>query len=274
MKLSINYSSQAAALLTEGHIHLDYFKCPDWPHLVAEAHQYAPVAVHFSLIAGNGNLNEETDWNLIEQLLTETVTPYVNVHIDPAPKRYPAVILENPTRAQAEKIIEHTAKDLAILVRRFGANMVIAENSPYHANLGHVIRTVVEPEIITTLVENAGCGLLLDLSHARISAHYLRMDEWDYLGRLPLHRLCEMHFTGIHHLNGRLEDHLPALPEDWAALERALGLIKSGSWARPWMVAFEYGGVGGPFEWRSEAAVIAEQMPVVWKMVKSDGHRG
>ena len=29
----------------------------------------------------------------------------------------------------------------------------------------------------------------------------------------------------------------------------------------PWLVAFEYGGIGPNFEWRSESAVIAEQVP-------------
>ena len=267
MRLSINYSIQAAALLAEGRIQFDYFKCPDWPHLIAEARRYAPVAVHFSLSAGNGSLDEETDWELVERLLTETSTPYVNVHIDPSPDRYD-VILENPTQEQAAQIIENTAKDLACLVRRFGASMVIAENSPYHAGDGHVIRTAVEPEVVAGLVEDTGCGLLLDLSHARISASYLDMDEWEYLARLPLRRLREMHFTGVHQLDGRLEDHLPALPEDWLALEKSLEQIRTQKWAAPWMLAFEYGGVGEPFAWRSESAAIAEQMPVLWQMIR------
>lgn len=272
MKLSINYSLEAAQLISQNCIQLDYFKCPDWPHLIAEARQYAPVAVHFSLTAGNGNLDDATDWDLVERLLGETVTPYVNTHIDPSPEKYPGVSLDNPTRAQADKIIENTAKDLGAMVRRFGASMVIAENSPYHAGKGHVIRTAVEPGVITKLVEEAGCGLLLDLSHARISAHYLGMDEWEYLERLPLRRLREMHFTGIHRMDGRLVDHLPALPEDWLALEKALEKIRDGVWAQPWMLAFEYGGVGGPFAWRSESGPIAEQMPKLWEIVKKDGH--
>lgn len=267
MKLSINYSTQATALLSEGRLQLDYFKCPDWPHLIAEASRYAPVAVHFSLMAGNGSLDEETDWELIERLLKDTITPYVNVHIDPSPERYPEVALDAPTEAQAAKIIKNTASDLACLVRRFGGSLVIAENSPYLAGKAKVIRTTVEPEIVSELIENAGCGLLLDLSHARISAHYLGMDEWEYISRLPLRRLREMHFAGIHRMDGLLVDHLSALPADWQALEQALGQIRSGKWGMPWMLAFEYGGVGGPFSWRSESAVIAEQMPVLFRMV-------
>jgi hypothetical protein len=269
VKLSINFSTQAAALLAEGRIQLDFFKCPDWPHLIDEARGYAPVAVHFSLSAGNGSLEDETDWELVERLLTETITPYVNVHIDPSTERYADVSVDNPTREQAARIIENTTKDLACLVRRFGASMVIAENSPYHAGLGSVIRTAVEPEVIAGLIQYAGCGLLLDLSHAFISAHYLGIDEWDYLARLPMHHLREMHFTGIHLLDGRLVDHLPALPADWSFLEKSLEHIRTGKWAQPWMLAFEYGGVGKPFAWRSETTVMAEQMPVLWQLVRS-----
>jgi sugar phosphate isomerase/epimerase len=213
-------------------------------------------------------MEAETDWGLVERLLSETITPYVNTHIDPSPERYPGLIIDNPTEAQAAEIVENTAKDLKYLVDHFGANMVIAENSPYHANKGRVIRTAVEPEVITNLIEEAGCGLLLDLSHARISARYLGMDEWEYLEKLPVQRLREMHFTGIHQMDGRLVDHLGALPGDWQALKKAMELIHSGKWGQPWMLAFEYGGVGGPFAWRSDPGVMAEQMPVLWEIVK------
>ena len=35
------------------------------------------------------------------------------------------------------------------------------------------MRPSVEPEVITRVVEESGCGLLLDISHARIVANYL-----------------------------------------------------------------------------------------------------
>ncbi len=43
--------------------------------------------------------------------------------------------------------------------------------------------------------------------------------------------------------------------------DRVLGHIHRGEWAEPWIVAFEYGGIGPIFEWRSEPTFIAEQIP-------------
>jgi hypothetical protein len=37
--------------------------------------------------------------------------------------------------------------------------------------------------------------------------------------------------------------------------------IASGAWSRPWCAAFEYGGTGEPFAWRSESSVIASDLP-------------
>jgi hypothetical protein len=56
INLAINYSPQAAQLMAECRIEFDYFKCPDWPGMISEAQKLKPVAVHFTLIAGNGSL--------------------------------------------------------------------------------------------------------------------------------------------------------------------------------------------------------------------------
>jgi hypothetical protein len=55
--------------------------------------------------------------------------------------------------------------------------------------------------------------------------------------------------------------------DDWPAFAAALEHIAAGDWARPWVVSFEYGGVGGPFVGRSEAAVIADQVPRLMQMM-------
>jgi hypothetical protein len=44
--------------------------------------------------------------------------------------------------------------------------------------------------------------------------------------------------------------------------------IKSGQWASPWLLAFEYGGVGEKFARRSNPEVIEEQLPQLDKRIK------
>ena len=266
MLLSINYSPAAAELLTAGHIRLDYFKAPDWHDLVAEARLLRPVAVHFSLQAGSGRLHQ-TDWGLVDRLLAETGTPFVNLHLESNAADYPGVPADTTELSEVRRIIDALHQDVWTVVQRYGAQRVIAENAPYKAQWGTFLRPAVEPQVISQLLDETGCGLLLDLSHARISAHYLGMDEQEYIGQLPVRRIKEMHFAGIHLLDGQLCDHLSILETDWLALEWALERIRLGDWAPPWMLAFEYGGVGDHFAWRTDPSVIAGQTPRLYEMV-------
>ena len=267
MKLAINYSSQAAALLSQGRIQLDRFKCPDWSDMIAEASTLCPVMVHFDLKAGGRKL-KITDWEKIAHLIDQTQTPYVNLHLDPTIKDYPAIPVDTTDPAHREQISDTITKDVRCVVAHFGAERVIIENVPYRGVQGKTLRPAVEPVLIRQVVADTGCGLLLDISHARIAAHYMGIDERDYMSQLPVDRLCELHFTGLHDLDGYLQDHLEILDTDWPILDWVLERIKSDQWALPWLLAFEYGGVGEKFAWRSNPQVIEEQVPQLYKRVK------
>ena len=266
MKLAINYSPAAAELYRQGKIVVDAFKVPDWPDLVAEARRLCPPAVHFTLLAGDGRL-AQADWSLVDRLLAETATPYINVHIEAHARDHPEIPAEATEQSLIEPVLDNLRQDIQCVVSRYGAERVIAENIPYHGAGSDHLRACVDPQVITSLLEETGCGLLLDIAHARISAHYLGMTDTAYLEQLPVQRIREMHFAGLHTTPNGLQDHLSALPEDWKLLEWVLERIRSKEWGAPWMLAFEYGGVGAPFAWRTDPAVIAEQVPRLYEMV-------
>lgn len=267
MKLALNYSPAAAALLTDGSIRLDRFKTPEWPWMIAEAAPLAQVSVHFSLAAGRGNLGDP-DWALIDRLLEETSTPYVNLHLCPRAEDYPGMPVDTTDPAHQQRVMEQAIADVQMVAQRYGAQRVIIENVPYGSTLhGSTVRPAVEAQIIHAILDETGCGLLLDISHARIAARGLDIDEYAYIESLPVDRIRELHFTGVHRRNGGWEDHLEALDADWEFLAWVLERIRQGAWTRPWMLAFEYGGVGEIFEWRSEPEVIRTQVPRLYQMV-------
>ncbi|MBN2550101.1 MAG: DUF692 family protein [Anaerolineales bacterium] len=267
MYLAINYSTQAAALLHEGRIQIDRFKCPPWPDMIAEASPLCPVAVHFELKAGNAGLRE-TNWAPLHAFLEETGTPFINLHLNPTIKHYPGFSVDTTQPNQVERVIQQMIEDVNAVVDEFGAPRVIVENVPYRGLQGKVLRPAVEPQVILQVLNATGCGLLLDISHARIAAHHLGMDEKVYLAQLPTDRLRELHFTGLHNLNGRLQDHLEILETDWPCLDWVLERIRTGEWNKPWMLAFEYGGVGEKFAAHSDPQVIAEQVPLLYRRVR------
>jgi uncharacterized protein (UPF0276 family) len=267
MKLALNFSHPAADLLRSGAIDFDYFKTPAWPDLISQARQQRPVAVHFDLKAGQGQIDGRS-WEEIDTILADTPTRYVNLHLTPTLEHFPDIRQDDTSPAQLRRVAQEVIEEVGCLAEHFGASRVIVENIPYRGAASRWLRLSVEPELIWEVVEQTGCGLLLDISHARIAAHHLGWDAHDYMCALPVEHLRELHFTGLQRINGRLQDHLAAQPEDWGVLEWVLEQVHRGKWARPHMLAFEYGGVGGFFSNYTDPAVIREQVPRLFDLLK------
>ncbi len=227
MHLAINYSPAAARLVQSGQIDIDHFKTPNWDWMIEEAGRLRPVAVHFTLEAGNGCLGD-VEWDMVEQQLLATHTPYVNLHLDARQSCYPGFATDTEISSEVDTVTRTVLSDIHAVVERFGSERVIIENSPYQGGEGNTMRLCIQPELITRVVEETGCGLLLDISHAIITGTYLGLDPAEYLSQLPVRRLKEMHFAGIHRdeITGKLMDHLSIQEEDWHWLDWVLGRIK------------------------------------------------
>jgi uncharacterized protein (UPF0276 family) len=266
MKLALNYSPAAEQLLREGQVQIDCFKCPDWPDLVDRAQQSRPVYVHFGLDAGNRSLGS-TNWHALGELRARTDTPYANIHLNATVNAFPELPVDACEPSHLSAVTTSFIEDVSVLVDRFGAASVIIENVIYRGQEGNVLYPSIAPEVITKVVEATGCGLLLDTAHARMSALYLGVSPQEYISRLPIQSLRELHITGVQHDGVRWRDSMPMTAEDWAVAEWVLPKIRSGAWPDPWIVAFEYGGVGPKFEWRTDAQVLAAQVPRLHALV-------
>jgi uncharacterized protein (UPF0276 family) len=261
MKFAINYSPQAAELLSNGQIEIDAFKTPPWPDLITKAKALCPVTVHFPFRTGEGK-NIKTKIGEIENFLDSTTTNFINVHLVVKASKMPHIpVYETPSPMHKVQIIDTMLSDLQDITSHFGPENTIAENYPYHIGENSTLRGAIEPDIISEVIVRADCGLLLDVSHARIAAHYIGMDPIEYIHRLPLDRLKELHFAGIHDWDGYLQDHLPMLEEDWEWLIWVLNKVKAGEWGQAHMLAFEYGGIRNFYSDHSDIDKIKEQAP-------------
>lgn len=254
MKFSINYSTQAAVLYSVGKLQIDRFKCPDWPSLIQEALQYAPVAVHFTLSAGRMKLASK-DLDMVERIADQTETPYINLHLEAKLRDYPTIPIDSHSSVHRSRVLSQTLREVEQAVQRFSRERVVVENVPFRPQ-GNVLRFCVEPECIQSVVAQTGCGFLLDIPHATITAQHLHVSEKDYISNLPIHSLKEMHFTGVHSFGDWLQDHVPADESDWQTLDWVLNCLRLGLWPKPWMLAYEVGGVGEKFAWRTPAQAI------------------
>ncbi|GAB1421153.1 hypothetical protein MASR2M15_12970 [Anaerolineales bacterium] len=265
-QFALNYSPEAAQLIREGQIEIDLFKCPDWEDLVQAAQSLRPVYIHFPISIGDGRL-ERLDFKQVENWLAKTETRFVNAHICPSSTIFGSGV-------DADFVIEALLKEIGLLGQHFGMDRIIIENVPY-PDPGFndaLLIEAVQPAVIRALVVESGCGFLLDIAHALLACEGIgQQDVCQHLTDLPVASLRELHITGIgpdpH--SGHLVDHLPLQESDWLMLNWVLGQIDQGLWRQPEIIACEYGGIGPLFEWRSEAAVLAEQIPLMREMIAS-----
>lgn len=270
MRFALNYSPEAVRLWDAGEIDIDLFKLPDWEDFVDDIRQQYPVYVHFGIMVGSP-AQEPINWHMVERFLAQTESHHVNVHLGVRHAQVlPSADILDCCDAMADNVSELMRRDLEPIVRRFGAERVIAENLFTLDKHGIVMQACSLPHVIRRVVEDAGCGLLLDTAHAQIAAFTFGMSTQDYISALPVNRLRELHVTGVgYREDGRLGDHLPMRAIDWAVYEWALEQIHNNAgWSEPHIVACEYGGVGEPFRPFSEESVIAEQVPRMVRAVQ------
>lgn len=264
MRIAVNYSPEAAALLDAGAVRFDLYKCPDWPDLVAQVQAQVPAYVHFPLMAGRSNL-VSVGLPHVRELLAASSTFYVNTHLAPKASDFAGMPLTGCTPEQSAILVEAMHRDVRELVELFGAERVILENANWDPNY-EIPDAVLAPERITELVVQNDCGLLLDLAHAHMAAVHLGVDTRAYIEQMPLSRLRELHIAGTRYDTdeGRLVDHFPMTEDDWLLADWALERIRGGAWPVPAIIALEYGGVGPGFGWRSQSDVLARDLPRLW----------
>jgi len=295
MKFAVHYSHSAADLLREGKIHIDYFKCPAWPDLIAGARKIQPVYVHFPLRVGPGigdaidtEKKQPADWARIESLLVQTETPFVNLHLAPTTGDYPDIPAYTTEPGHIERLTEQLCRDVQAVTARFGPEQVIVEN--IYSGGGRYLQPAFLPEVVSAVVRETGCGFLFDLSHARLAAHQLGWNVYEYINTLPIEYTCEIHLTGIQRIDehwlarvrqdgvalkfleefaGQLMDHLPLTDEDWGFMSWLIAQLQTGVIKQPWMIALEYGGVGPLWETLTEVEVLLEQVPRLHRLIQS-----
>lgn len=297
MKLAVNYSPGLAALVRTEQVQIDLFKCPAWDSVVDEAQKLLPAYVHLPLVVGKGigtAWNSErkapVDWDEIDGWLAKTISPYVNLHLETTLHSYPHIPRNSTRTDHIEFLVERALADIAPVIERYGKERVMVENL-FDDRVSY-LRPTYLPDFIRTVIEEAGCGMLLDVSHARLAAERLQMEYADYFAGLPTHAIRELHLTGIqtitmstilamhnsdldHETIGQFEekyfnqrlDHLPMTTDDWTFWEWVLEQVSGGTWGKPWCVGYEVGGVGALWEYVASIAHFEAQIPRLYESI-------
>lgn len=123
-----------------------------------------------------------------------------------------------------EESLALVARNVDIVQQALGRRLLI-ENPSLYVRLD--LNTLDEADFIKELVARTGCGLLMDVNNAYISACNLGRDLEAYLAALPWHAVGEFHLAG-HSLDEavdpplRIDDHGGPVSETVWALYRRL----------------------------------------------------
>lgn len=85
-------------------------------------------------------------------------------------------------------------------------------------------REMPEDEFISTILERADCGLLLDVTNIHLNSLYHHFDPEEFIRALPLSRVAKVHLAGWEEHEGKILDShdAPVPPEVWALAKKVL----------------------------------------------------
>ncbi|MFC0524960.1 DUF692 family multinuclear iron-containing protein [Pontibacillus salicampi] len=259
IKLACNYSTELMELIQLEQVIVDWIKLSRWDvynQEVQHARPIRPVLLHTLPTAAQADL-PELNWNRINEALQECKSPHIAIHLTGRHRFWPE---QEPNRVQLK---ERLMKGISYCKEQLDVELLI-ENIPYYQN-SDVYRTVTDPEFITELCEEADVGLLLDTAHARIAAWHRGESAYDYIDKLPLERVQEIHVCGpeYNEEEGLVDRHLEMSEQDYQLL--AYTLEKTS----PQFLTLEYGGTGSKMEWRTDKETIKRQLQRLVKLLDS-----
>lgn len=193
MKLAVNYLQEVQELLVEGKLDfIDYLKLYsingdlspfDW------CANHSKVLFH-GFVGNASNVAdflfwENRDVELQKEYYKKGKTPYISLHIN-----------TNDEEIRGE---EETLKTIIQNVEKVKETFdmeVILENVPARYNDRNK-DFLASPEFITKVVNETDCGFLFDIGHAKQAADVLEISFDEYVNRLPMDRLVEIHLSGV-----------------------------------------------------------------------------
>jgi uncharacterized protein (UPF0276 family) len=239
--LAVADSPLARKLLADGTLEINYLETSG--HLADTAvdqFPQQPLLLHNSVydwsLGHSAALDQKNVVPCTLRSLARTRAPWLSVHLGFSAAdvafRERWMQPQSPTLSRGE-LLGRICDNIRALAATVSVPLFL-ENLNYYPNGAY--EHVCEPDFIAAVLVETGVGMLLDIAHARVSAAQLGGTIEDYLARLPLARVRQLHVGGPRWREGRLQDvHEPLLEEDYALLRYVLRSVE------PLALTLEYG---------------------------------
>lgn len=203
VQIGIDASNVLLALLSRQAIDIDYLKVDGDVSMdvLNEALSYKPVLIH--------DINRQFWLNYEDPFQAEVMTtarkmldvanpPWFSTGIGASaePQGHTMPFWRGADKAALqtrEQVTANIIRNARRLMEWLGMPLLL-ENFNYHPT--NAYEYICEPPFFSSLIHTIDCGVLLDLSHAQISAYNMGWDDpRRYLEALPLDRVREIHIS-------------------------------------------------------------------------------
>lgn len=118
-------------------------------------------------------------------------------------------------------VLEHVAARVRVVQDVLGRRLVLENPSGY---VGFASSSLSEPQFLAELVRLTGCGILLDLSNAHVTAYNHDLDARAWIHELPAEAIVQIHLAGHDdHGTHLLDSHdRPVADPVWALYREAI----------------------------------------------------
>ncbi|MFC5742367.1 DUF692 domain-containing protein [Dyella tabacisoli] len=247
-QLGLAYGPSALTYLENHPEGLDYIEVPfeQLRHTpeVASMQKLIPMILHCASVSVAGTVSPTpATLQAIAQAAEHMRTPWIGEHLafvsaepldrgdkDAAPTSLTYTMCPQLSEAAVDQVV----RNLAVARTYLGSTPLLLENSPqYFAIPGS---TMPMSEFIAAVMAQCDANLLLDLSHFLITCINTGVNPRDEIHKIPLHRVVEIHMSGVSQQSGiAWDDHAaPAPPIVFELLEQVLAKV------RPQALTVEY----------------------------------
>jgi uncharacterized protein (UPF0276 family) len=185
--------------------------------------RYRVVQHGVSMYFGSAESLNKEHLRRLKTLVTRTKTPWLSDHLcwGSVDGTYSHDLLPMPYTFEAAKITASKVRE----ARDFLEVPIAVENVSSYAEFH--ISEMTEWEFLNEVVEQADCGILLDVNNIYVSSRNHDFDPYEYLNSIPAERVAQIHIAGHSKFRKYIldtHDH-PVIDPVWKMYEYAIRRI-------------------------------------------------
>ncbi|MBS4537282.1 DUF692 family protein [Clostridium sp. D2Q-11] len=223
IKLACNYLREAEELLNEGIVEFDYFKYPSLGNdnsfqslsafidRLKYIKDIKPLLLHgfypndFNIC--NKRFKDNFNIETFKELCRVSETPGISFHLNGA-----------DLSASKNEVIRNSIENINFIKKYFSEMEFIAfENA-----MGKSNQYELDPMVISKIINKTDTDFLYDVSHAYWSSVKTGESFEEYVSKLPLNRVYEVHINGWEEKDGNIQSHMKIQDELYEHIENII----------------------------------------------------